>query len=306
MLATAVQWVARDAAARSATGNGMYVLNGRTIGLVLFACILAFEATLAMSVNALGIPGIFLLQLGEAKAPRIATRSSGGETVMAKGPGGDAALPTVESATRSTPSEAAPLPEATLDVDTLDPTALVASQAAKQPSAARRGRPAPTTAFIGGTASPETLPWKAIEPVPYPREASLQPGTPQPQPSRFGPSEFASPATSEPALDLSASAAGGWVKAKSTQFKGANRARPMFHFELWVEPPDEIKQRLIAVAYDVEAGAVQPRAQQSRERQTGFRVGFGGLSCADKITLTLMFDDGRSQEVDIDGCKLPG
>jgi len=281
----------------------MHALNSRTIGMVLLAYFLAFEATLALSVNALGIPGLFLLQLGETTGPRIVARSSGGETVMAKGPGEDAAPAEVVPATKPIPIEAAPLPSAKLDVDTLDPTALVASQAAKTSEGSNR-RPAPTTAFIGGTASPETLPWDAIEPVPYPREASLVPGAPQP--SRFGPSVPAPGAASEPAFDLSASAAGGWVKAKSTQFKGANRARPMFHFELWVEPPDAIKQRLIAVAYDVEAGAVQPRVQQSRERQTGFRVGFGGLSCADKITLTLMFDDGRSQEVDIDGCKLPG
>ena len=279
----------------------MHALNRRTIGLVFLVCALAFEAALAASMNALGIPGVFLLELGETGS-RIATTGSGGETVMAKGPGEDAAFPAVKPSANPAPIEAEPHPAAKLDVATLDPTALVASQAARTSETTNR-RPVPTTAFIGGTASPETLPWDAIEPVPYSRQV---PGAPQPLPSRFGPSEPAPVVSGEPAFDLSASAAGGWVKAKSTQFKGANRARPMFHFELWVEPPDAIKRRLIAVAYDVEAGAIQPRAQQSRERQTGFRVGFGGLSCADKITLTLLFDDGRSQEVDIDGCKLPG
>jgi hypothetical protein len=28
------------------------------------------------------------------------------------------------------------------------------------------------------------------------------------------------------------------------------------------------------------------------------------LACADEITLTLRFDDGQTQKVDLDGCKL--
>jgi hypothetical protein len=44
----------------------------------------------------------------------------------------------------------------------------------------------------------------------------------------------------------------------------------------------------------------------SRERGTGFRVSAGGLTCADKVTVTLKFKDGSSQQVAVDGCRLLG
>ena len=283
----------------------MHALTSRTISLAVFACVLAFEATLALSASAIGIPGIFLVHLdAETKQAGAVAQRAGGETVMAKGPLRTEPEVAVVAPTETTPAPEAAAPAAQLDVDTLDPTSLVASQAVKN-SAEGSQRQLPMRAFIGGTASPETLPWDAVEPIPYHQEASLQSKTPQRQPSRFGPPEpekgFATPS-----VDVSEWAAGEWVKAKATQIKGANRARPMLHFELWVEPPPEVKQRIIAIAYDVPTGAARPRAQESRERQTGFRVGFGGLGCSDKITLTLTFDDGRSQELDVDGCKLLG
>jgi len=49
-----------------------------------------------------------------------------------------------------------------------------------------------------------------------------------------------------------------------------------------------------------------PQTQISSEKKTGFRVSVGGLACADRITLTLKFNDGQSQQVALDGCKLAG
>ena len=49
-----------------------------------------------------------------------------------------------------------------------------------------------------------------------------------------------------------------------------------------------------------------PQTQISSEKKTGFRVSVGGLACADKITVTLKFNDGQSQQVALDGCKLAG
>jgi hypothetical protein len=95
-----------------------------------------------------------------------------------------------------------------------------------------------------------------------------------------------------------------WVKAKATTLKGENRGRPIYHFELWLDAPAEIKQRLVAVAYDFNTPAVMPQSQVSREGKTGFRVAVGGLACADNITVTLKFDDGRSQQVAVDSCRL--
>ncbi len=96
------------------------------------------------------------------------------------------------------------------------------------------------------------------------------------------------------------------MKAKATPIKGEDRGRPLYDFEFWLEPPAEIKQRLLAVAYDFSTPAVMPQSQVSSEQNTGFRIRVGGLACADKITLTLKFKDGQSQQVAIDGCKLLG
>ena len=97
-----------------------------------------------------------------------------------------------------------------------------------------------------------------------------------------------------------------WVKAKATEIKGEDRGRPLYHFELWLDAPAEVKQRLVAVAYDFNTPAVMPQMQVSSEQKTGFRVSVGGLACADKITVTLKFNDGQSQQVAVDGCRLLG
>ena len=47
-----------------------------------------------------------------------------------------------------------------------------------------------------------------------------------------------------------------------------------------------------------------PQSQMSSEEKTGFRVSAGGLTCADKVTVTLKFNDGQSQQVAVDGCRL--
>jgi hypothetical protein len=65
-----------------------------------------------------------------------------------------------------------------------------------------------------------------------------------------------------------------------------------------------MKRRLAAVAYEFNTPAVMPQAQSSSEQTTGFRISAGGLTCADKVTVTLRFRDGRTQQVAVDGCKL--
>jgi NifU-like protein involved in Fe-S cluster formation len=44
--------------------------------------------------------------------------------------------------------------------------------------------------------------------------------------------------------------------------------------------------------------------QASSDQTSGFRISAGGLACADEITLTLRFDNGQSEKVTVDGCKL--
>ena len=94
--------------------------------------------------------------------------------------------------------------------------------------------------------------------------------------------------------------------SRSTEVKGEDRGRPLYHFELWLDAPPAVKQRLVAVSYDFNTAAVMPQMQISSEQNTGFRVSVGGLACADKITVTLRFKDGQSQQVAVDGCRLLG
>jgi hypothetical protein len=154
-------------------------------------------------------------------------------------------------------------------------------------------------AFAAFSKAREVLPWDAVEPVPFTPlgPASKAPGV--------------NAAAAEPAgvpralLDLPAGGeVGTWVKAKVTEIKGADRSRPLYHFEVWLEPPAEVTRRLVGVAYAFSTPAIRPQTQASSDKTSGFRISAGGLACADEIILTLRFDDGRSQKVAVDGCAL--
>ena len=56
--------------------------------------------------------------------------------------------------------------------------------------------------------------------------------------------------------------------------------------------------------YDLRSDAVQPRKQESKNVPSGFRARFGGLACAREILMTVHFDDGRSETIEVDGCAL--
>jgi hypothetical protein len=144
----------------------------------------------------------------------------------------------------------------------------------------------------------ENLPWDAVEPVPFsPVEAAKQTGqdTGAKTPTASGPSA---------PVQIASADIGKWLKAKVTEIKGSDRSRPLYHFELWLEPPAAIKGRLVGVSYAFSSPAIRPQSQSSSDRGTGFRISAGGLACADEIELTLRFDDGREEKVSVDGCKL--
>ncbi len=61
-----------------------------------------------------------------------------------------------------------------------------------------------------------------------------------------------------------ASAVEGWVKAKATEIKGEERGRALYHFEFWLDAPEDVKRRLVAVAYDFNTPAVMPQSQVSQ------------------------------------------
>jgi hypothetical protein len=268
----------------------------RTISLALVAGLMAFETILALSAGAVGIPGLFLIRFAKSSGVDAArpAASEGGESVIAK-------LDAAKDPPHQTPVAAKPLsPVAPAGEPRLDGLADIPVT----PWVRDEAKPDKPKAFAATSAGREILPWDAVEPVPYPTEdsngvasdaiASL-PAAPAVPRAQTAPVEL--PASGEVET---------WIKAKATEVKGEDRARPLYHFEFWLEPPEAMKRRLAAVAYEFNTPAVMPQSQSSSEQNTGFRISAGGLTCADKVTVTLRFRDGRTQQVAVDGCKLLG
>lgn len=305
LLPPCVGWVLRVFAALFAGFYAMRAVDNhrgtRTISLAFLAGLVAFEAVLALGANAVGIPGVLLVSFAGGEG----ARANGGESVIAK-------FPKPESTPKSARLPAKE-PEAPVlsDMDWSTPAAAPEEQAHQQPAEPQTPgagepkhaldlTPEPAVKPVAANAAPpvDDLPWDAVRP-----DEGLTPSQVSAAGASAAPSAAAHPVQLAPEAKVEA-----WVKAKATQLSGAPdaRDRPLYHFELWLEPPAEMKQRLVAVVYDFGAGSAQPPSQESKDEQTGFRVAFGSLACADKITLTLKFDDGQSQQVAVDGCRLLG
>jgi hypothetical protein len=267
--------------------------SARTIGLTLAAGLLAFEAVLALSAGAIGIPGVLLVPL----AKEVTAASVTGETVIAKLDEVPVAVKPVPQPKAVQPEASAPAGEPNLAGLADIPVDMPWKHDAKP--ADRKDAP---RAFSPDAEGREVLPWDAVEPVPPPSQTgSITPAGPQPETPAPEPAPKITPVRLPASGDVE-----GWVKAKATEIKGEDRGRPLYHFEVWLDAPAEVKQRLVAVAYAFNTPAVMPQMQVSSEQKTGFRVSVGGLACADKITITLKFNDGQSQQVAVDGCRLLG
>lgn len=98
----------------------------------------------------------------------------------------------------------------------------------------------------------------------------------------------------------------GWVKSQAREFVGGvdEAGNILYRFDVWLEPPATQKQRIAAVDYAVDGPSAQPTSQVSKDRETGFRVHFGGLSCAHSVALTVTFDNGEKREIAVDGCRI--
>ena len=274
-----------------------YRLSARTISLALVAAFIALEAFLVLRTGAVGLPGLFLIRVADERgteAPRHAATPDGGESVIAKrhepsipskpaGAEATGAVPPADGERRLEGLGEIPLKPWIRDDDDEE----------EEEERTRRSASVPA----GGGRTRYDLPWAAVEPVPFDDVA--------PAPSQ---EKAAGPESRPPQAPLAAlpadSKVAAWVKAKATEVKGFARARPLYHFEFWLEPPQEVKGNLAAVTYEFNTPAVMPQSQMSSEKETGFRVSTGGLVCADKVTVTLKFRDGRSQRVEVDGCKL--
>jgi len=271
--------------------------GARPISFALVAGLVAFEAVLMLGVGAVGIPGILLVRLAGGSGGPGATPSSeapeGGESAFVKfysAPAISTSKPTPadEAAEAASPVAGEPRLDGLAEIPLKDWDRDEAESAEPQ-------------AFGENSKPREVLPWDAAEPVPFTSGATTPAAAPAQSPAPEAPQAPLAVALLPASGDVEA-----WVKAKATEVKGEDRARPLYHFEFWLEPPEEVKRRLVAVAYEFNTPAVMPQSQVSSEQKTGFRVSAGGLACADKVTVTLKFKDGQSQQVAVDGCRLLG
>jgi hypothetical protein len=270
-----------------------HIRGARAISLALAAGLLAFEAMLALASGAIGIPGLLLVRFaGETGGSQM----PGGESVIAK-------IAHAES-TRTLARLATATPEPSRLVDARDLEGLTELPPDPGWDRTRKTEETGAKAFDADAKGREVLPWDQVEPVPL---APLR--TPPTTAAKSHPKSPITPLAaavvpSKPSIHLPTSGdVEAWVKVKATELRGEDRSRPIYHVELWLEPPAKVKKRLVAVSYDFNTPAVMPQSQVSREEETGFRVSVGGLACADKITVTLKFDDGRTQQVAVDGCR---
>jgi len=264
--------------------------SARTVSLALVAGFVALEVFLALSTGAAGIPGVFLVRLGDESGSAIgedAKQQDGGESVIAK-------LPNVAHAPEPAPEETTGSVSPDDGVPRLRGLSEIPWVSEEEAS-----KPARSKIAVASLQGGEELPWDAVEPVPLDATKPVSSESPQAASKK---KRKVSRLTVLP-TDREVT---GWVKAKATEVKGQDRARPFYHFEFWLESPKEVTQELAAVAYEFNTPAVVPQAQVSDEDKTGFRISAGGLICADRVKVTLRFRDGRSQRVEVDSCKLLG
>jgi hypothetical protein len=276
--------------------------GARTIGLALAAGLVGFEVALALAIGAVGIPGLALLPLAEKDASRLA--ESGGETIVAKPSTSPAQTGRTARPTRLAMADRPSEPPNLRGLADIPPELLNHDTARDDGAASKDGQKAKVFEEAGAQGE-EKLPWDMVEPVPYHPVGEVKPvqsarASPPPDPN---PAPQARPAKPKGPLPAPAEVA-SWLKAKATELKSNERERPLYHLELWLDPPAATKRRIVAVVYAFESPAVMPQSQVSSDQASGFRTGFGSVACADKIMLTLKFDDGRTQQAVVDGCKM--
>ena len=98
----------------------------------------------------------------------------------------------------------------------------------------------------------------------------------------------------------------GWVKSQAREFVGGvdEAGNILYRFDVWLDAPADEKHRIVAVDYAFDAPSAKPETQASKDRDSGFRVKFGGLSCARAVALTVTFDNGEKREIEVDGCRI--
>ncbi len=103
----------------------------------------------------------------------------------------------------------------------------------------------------------------------------------------------------------SSSDIGGWLKSQAWEFLGGvdEQGNILYRFEVWLEAPANVLGAIKQVSYDYDAPSATPKTRRSGKAQGGFRVRFGSLICAHKVTVEVTMADGRSARAVVDGCK---
>ncbi len=177
--------------------------------------------------------------------------------------------------------------------------------AKSRPPAARRSKSAPSPMAAAqpvANAEVNALPAGAADPV---TTGSVTSG---PVTAATSPALLARPLTwrdEGPALP-SESEIRSWVRAEAEEAVGGvgEDGMPLYRFNVWLDAPDETRQKIASVAYNFDAPSATPKEQSSTEKKGGFRVKFGGASCARTMLVTITLDDGRSQMAEVDGCVI--
>ena len=278
--------------------------GARTISIALVAGLAAFESVLVFGAGAIGIPGVLLVRFadkgGDSQTMPNVAAFAGGESFMAK-------APVLAAPEKPTPAEEPAKPASTPPDPATEPRLDGLADIPLKPWVSEKPKedeanPDAPKAFAANSGGKEVLPWDAVEPYRFSPDGAAAADATASLPAPSAPETPRPPAI--PVALPKPSAVEGWVKAKATEIKGEERGHSLYHFEFWLDAPDEVKRRLVTVAYEFNTPAVMPQSQVSSEEKTGFRIFAGGLTCADKVTVTLKFNDGQSQQVAVDGCRL--
>lgn len=201
--------------------------------------------------------------------------------------------------------------------DTLDPLAKVPLpdvllqernivrqvQPARMPEPAPAPAPAPVAAPVIAEQDTQAVPLRkpAFEPPPASGAGLSTRGPPEPErkvvsltPAPAGRVELPSKSTLR-----------GWVKSQAWEFLGGVDAQGniLYRFEVWLEAPAGMLGAIKQVSYDYDAPSATPESRNSRSSDGGFRVRFGSLSCAKKLTVEVTMTDGSRRQAVVDGCK---
>ena len=199
--------------------------------------------------------------------------------------------------------------------DTVDPLARARVPEESIPAPVLTPSPAPQ--LLKKKQGPQIVlaPRKPAPPAPARKPQFTPPPAPEPQPGQK-PEPLARPEIDlarlppEPApggpVDLpSKSDIRDWVKSQAWEFLGGvdEAGNILYRFELWLEAPSNMLSAIKSVSYVYDAPSATPPSRDSDRSSGGFRVRFGSMACAQKVTVTLTMSDGRSRRAVVDGCE---